>query len=71
MRIGVERPVEHDLAEQAVEQRAGQRGPHLGGHPGLGGGQRPAVETLHHEHRLPGERLMRDRDPDAAAAPRG
>jgi hypothetical protein len=62
----VERPVDHDLAEQAVEQRAGQRGALLGGQVSAGRGQRAAVEVLHDEHRFAAQRRVRNRNLDAA-----
>jgi hypothetical protein len=50
VRIGVERALQHDLAEQAVQQAAGRRGAHGGGCALVDRGQRPPVQALHHQH---------------------
>ena len=68
MWVGVEGPLQHDLAEQAVEQAAGQRGAHVSGRAGVDGSQGPPVEAFHHQH-LPGaQRLAGHRNGDAVAA---
>ncbi len=68
MRVGMEGPLQHDLAEQAVEQAAGQLGAHVSGHAGVDRGQRPPVEALHHQHQPGAQRLVGHRNGDAAAA---
>ena len=59
VRVGVEGPVQHDLAEQAVQQAAGQRGAHVSGHADVDRGQRPPVQALHHQHQPGAQRLVR------------
>jgi hypothetical protein len=65
VRVGVEGAFQHDLAEHAVQQAAGQRGPYIRGRAGVDRGQRPPVEAFHHQYPLGAQRLARHRDPDS------
>jgi hypothetical protein len=57
--VGVEDPVEHDLAEQRVEQAPRQRSSRFGRQARRGRQERSAVEILHHHHSLTAVRLVR------------
>jgi hypothetical protein len=65
VRVGVEGAFQHDLAQQAVQQAAGQRGAYIRGRAGVDRGQRPPVEAFHHQYPLGAERLAGHRDPDS------
>jgi hypothetical protein len=70
VRVGVEGALQHDLAEQAVQQAAVRRGAHVGGCALVDRGQRPPVQALHHQHPGGAQRPVRNRDGDAAATRR-